>query len=90
MALLAMAFLVLALPVVGLQALYFLKEGGLLPVSIVDGLRFLRLGWAEDPHTLAWLHALLKQAPLSPVLLSLAAICFFLRGGRKENPCSTT
>lgn len=79
MTFLAIAFLAMALPVVGLQALYYLKEGGWLPVTIVDGLKVLNVGWASDPNIMLGLHEVLKQIPLSPVLLSLAALCYFVR-----------
>lgn len=88
MTFLAIAFLVMALPVLGLQVLYYLKEGGLLPVSVVDGLRALNVGWANDPTMLIGLHEVLNQIPLSPVLLSLAALCYFL--GRRSKNDETT
>lgn len=84
MKLLAITFLVTALPVLGLQALYFLKEGGLLPISIIDGLRLLNIGWAQDANVLIGLHGALAHVPLSPVLLSLAALCSFV-GRRKKH-----
>lgn len=85
MTFLAIAFLVMALPVLGLQALYYLKEGGLLPISVVDGLRALNVGWADDPNMLIGLHEVLDRTPLSPVLLSLAALCYFLGRCLKNN-----
>lgn len=84
MTFLAIALLVLAVPLIGLQALYYLKEGGPLPFSMVDGLRFLNVGWAQDPGSFVWLHEALKQIPLSPVLLSLAALCYFLAWRKKK------
>ena len=85
MTFLAIAFLVMVLPVLGLQALYYLKEGGLLPVSIVDGLRLINVGWAEDPNMLLGLHEVLKRIPLSPVFLFLAALCYFVGRRKKKN-----
>ena len=88
MTFLAIAFLVMALPVLGLQALYYLKEGGLLPMSIVDGLQVLNISWASDPNIMLGLHEALKKIPLSPVLLSLAALCYFV--GRRVKKRETT
>lgn len=79
MTFLAIFFLAMAFPVLGLQALYYLKEGGWLPVTIVDGLRVLNVGWASDPHIMLELHAFLKQIPLAPVLLFLAALSYLVR-----------
>lgn len=79
MTFLAIAFLAMALPVLGLQALYYLKEGGWLPVTLVDGLKVLNVGWASDPHVMLELHAFLKQIPLVPILLSLAALCYLVK-----------
>lgn len=87
MTFLAIALLVLALPLIGLQALYYLKEGGLLPFSMLDGLRFLNVGWAEDPTSFVWLHEMLKHTQLSPVLLFLAVLCYFL--ARRKKKCKT-
>ena len=79
MTFLALVFAVMALAVFGLQALYFLKEGGLLPVSLIDGLRALNVPWASDPHILMPLHQLLKSVPLALVLLFFAALCFLVK-----------
>lgn len=84
MTFLAVAFLIIALPILGLQAIYYLKEGGLLPVSVVDGLQFLNIRWADDPNVLLGLHKVLAQIPLSPILLSLAALCYFSRRRTKK------
>ena len=79
MTFLALVFAVMALAVFGLQALYFLKEGGLLPVSVIDALKALDVPWASDPHILAPVHQLLKSVPLALVLLFFAAICYFVK-----------
>jgi hypothetical protein len=76
---LALAFLGMALAVLGLQALYYLKEGGLLPMSLVDGLQTLNVGWANDPNVLLGLHEALKQLPLSLIFLVLASVFFFVK-----------
>jgi hypothetical protein len=79
MTFLALIFAVMALAVFGLQALYFLKEGGLLSVSVIDGLKALDVPWASDPHILAPMHQLLKSVPLALALLFFAAICYFVK-----------
>jgi hypothetical protein len=83
MTFLALAFLVMALAVFSLQALYFLKEGGILPVSVVDGLQALQVPWASDPKSLEALHEVLKSMPLTLVFLFFAAICYFVKKARK-------
>jgi hypothetical protein len=74
---LASIFLLIALAVLALQGLYYLKEGGLLPLSLIDGLNILNISWADDPTILLGLHQTLKTVPLSLVLLLLAAVCYF-------------
>jgi hypothetical protein len=76
MTFLAIVFLLIALAVLGLQGLYYLKEGGLLALSLVDGLKILNVAWADDPTILLGLHQVLKNVPLSVVLLFLAAVCY--------------
>lgn len=57
-------------------------------MSIVDGLQMLNVAWASDPNIMLGLHEVLKLIPLSPVLLVLAALCYFV--GRRSKKRETT
>ncbi len=83
MVFLALAFLVLALAVFGLQAIYFLKEGGILPLSLIDALQGLQIPWASDPTRLEAMHAVLKSVPLAAAFLFFAAVCYLVKRYRK-------
>lgn len=70
-------FLIMATGVLGLEALYFLKEGGLLNIPLMDGLEWCGLAWAKEPHCCEWLHHILKHIPLGLTLLFVSIGLFF-------------
>ena len=68
----------------GLEALYYLKEGGPLNLSVIAGLKSCGLAWADDPQFLHGLHQLLKRIPAWTSLFLLAAILY--AASKKPSP----
>ena len=57
-------FLLVTIFIFGFEFLYFAKEGGLLNISIINGLEMCSLEWAEYPKYWNGLHHLLDKIPL--------------------------
>jgi hypothetical protein len=64
-------FLLITIFIVGLEFLYFAKEGDLLNISVLDGLKMCSLKWAKDPTYWEGSHHILKKIPLWIVLLPI-------------------
>ena len=62
-------FLLITIFIFGLESLYYAKEGGLLNISILAGLKMCGLKWAEDPTYWEGLHHIFKKIPLWIALL---------------------
>jgi len=58
------------------QSLYYIQTGVWMPVSLLDGLAFLKNDWAMDrtPAMLIGLHKIFDNLPLSGSLIVLSLI----------------
>lgn len=74
-------FILVAIFIIGFEALYFLKEGSWLNISVIAGLKWCGMGWAKDPKYWEGLHHVLKNTPLWLILPLVAiALRFFSKG----------